>query len=123
MATHKSKKITVALLLILVLNSFTSLAQIDTEDVVDQSFNPTEMIMHHISDSHDWHFFGEGDNSFTIPLPVILWTDKGLTSFMSSEFHHDVEGKHVVESGGQKFVNYHEKIYVLNEGEEAIIFD
>ncbi|MBZ9652685.1 F0F1 ATP synthase subunit A [Psychroflexus montanilacus] len=123
MATHKSSKITVALLLILVLNSFSSFAQIDTEEVIDQSFNPTEMIMHHISDSHGWHFFGEGEDSFTLPLPVILWTDKGLTGFMSSEFHHDVEGEYVVESNGQNFVNYHEKIYVLNEGEEALEFD
>ncbi|MFO7745181.1 MAG: F0F1 ATP synthase subunit A [Psychroflexus sp.] len=123
MATHKSSKITVALMLMLILNSFSSFAQVETEEVIDESFNPTEMIMHHISDSHGWHFFGEGEDSFTLPLPVILWTDKGLTSFMSSEFHHDVEGEYVVESNGQKFVNYHEKIYVLNEGESALKFD
>jgi F-type H+-transporting ATPase subunit a len=123
MATHKSSKITVALMLMLILNSFSSFAQLDTEEVIDDSFNPTEMIMHHISDSHGWHFFGEEEESVTLPLPVILWTDEGLTSFMSSEFHHDVEGEHVVESNGQKFVNYHEKIYVLNEGEGALEFD
>lgn len=122
MATHKSSKITVAFMLMLILNSFSSFAQAEDE-VIDKSFNPTEMIMHHISDSHGWHFFGEGEDSFTLPLPVIVWTDKGLTSFMSSEFHHDVEGKHAVESNGQKFVNYHEKIYVLNEGEEQLEFD
>jgi F-type H+-transporting ATPase subunit a len=123
MATHKSSKITVALMLMLILNSFASFAQLDTEGVVEESFNPTEMIMEHIGDSHGWHFFGEGEDSFTLPLPVILWTDKGIATFMSSEFHHDVEGEYVVDANGQKFVNYHEKIYVLNEGEELLKYD
>ncbi|WP_019037156.1 F0F1 ATP synthase subunit A [Psychroflexus tropicus] len=123
MSTQKSFKITVALMLVLFLNSFNSVAKTDTDEELTEEFNPTEMIMHHISDSHGWHFFGEGEDAFTLPLPVILWTDEGLTTFMSSAFHHDVEGEHVVESNGQKFVNYHEKIYVLDEGEEALKFD
>lgn len=123
MATHKSFKITVALMLVFFLNPFLGIAENKTDDTAEESFNPTEMIMHHISDSHGWHFFGEGEDSFTLPLPVILWTDNGITTFMSSAFHHDVEGEHIVERNGQKFVNYHEKIYMLNEGEDALKFD
>ena len=123
MTTHKSSKITVAFMLMLILNSFSSFAQLETEEVIDESFNPTEMIMHHIGDSHEWHFFGEGEDSFTLPLPVILWTDEGVVSFMSNEFHHDLEGEHIVEAGGQRFVNYHDKIYVLNEGETELQFN
>ncbi|MFN2260558.1 MAG: F0F1 ATP synthase subunit A, partial [Psychroflexus sp.] len=124
MATHKSFKITVALMLVFFLSPIFGIADNKTDDsVVEESFNPTEMIMHHISDSHGWHFFGEGEDSFTLPLPVILWTDDGITTFMSSEFHHDVEGEHIVERNGQKFVNYHEKIYLLNEGENELKFD
>jgi len=123
MATHKSSRITVALMLFLFLNSFSSFAQLETDEVVDEEFNPTEMIMHHISDSHGWHFFGEGEDAVTLPLPVILWTDSGIVTFMSSAFHHDTEGEYVVEADGRKFVNYHEKIYMLDEGEEALQFD
>jgi F-type H+-transporting ATPase subunit a len=124
MASYKFQKITLTFSLIFLFGSFNSLAKnSDGDEVVDKGFNPTEMIMHHISDSHGWHFFGEGEDAFTLPLPVILWTDNGLATFMSSAFHHDVEGEYVVESNGQKFVNYHEKIYVLNAGEEELKFD
>ena len=78
-----------------------------------EKFNATDMIMHHIGDSHGWHFFGSGENSVTLPLPVILFTENGMVSFMSSEFHHDTDGEYVVEKDGMKFVNYHEKIYML----------
>jgi F-type H+-transporting ATPase subunit a len=42
---------------------------------------------------------------------------------MSSEFHHDVDGKTIVEKNGQKFVNLHDKIYQLEEGASAVNFD
>jgi len=52
-------------------------------------FNPGKMITDHITDAHDWHLWGEGDNSVSIPLPVILYSsDLGLNVFMSSAFHH-----------------------------------
>ncbi|MGO3706688.1 MAG: F0F1 ATP synthase subunit A [Mesonia hippocampi] len=89
----------------------------------EKDFNPTDMIMHHIGDAHGWHFMGAGDNSVTLPLPVILYTDNGIVTFMSSEFHHDIEGKHIVEKNGMRFVNLHEDIYQLNEGETAVKFD
>lgn len=88
-----------------------------------KKFNATDMIMHHIGDSHGWHFFGSGDSSFTLPLPVILFTDNGMVTFMSSAFHHDTEGEYVVEKNGMKFVNYHENIYQLNEGEAALVLN
>ena len=81
-----------------------------------ETYNPVPSIMHHISDSHEWHFWGEGENSFTIALPIILYTNT-LHVFMSSEFHHNEDGHHVVENKGNKFVNFHGKIYLLNNGE------
>tara|TARA_R100000935_G_C2809386_1_gene154254 strand:+ start:170 stop:1255 length:1086 start_codon:yes stop_codon:yes gene_type:complete len=88
-----------------------------------KKFNATDMIMHHIGDSHGWHFFGSGDSSFTLPLPVILFTDNGPVTFMSSAFHHDTEGEYIVERDGMKFVNYHEKIYQLDDTATALEFD
>ena len=48
-------------------------------------FNPGEMIIDHISDSHDWHLFGH----VTVPLPVIIYQPgNGLHVFSSSRFEH-----------------------------------
>ncbi len=76
-----------------------------------EEFNPAEFILHHIADAHDFHIWGEGENSLSLPLPVILWTNSGLVTFMSSAFHHDDAGHHLVEVGEQRFVKYHGKIY------------
>ena len=52
-------------------------------------FDPGKMIMDHIVDAHDWHLWGEGHNSVSIPLPVIIYTkSKGITFFSSSRFEH-----------------------------------
>ncbi|SEL59625.1 F0F1 ATP synthase subunit A [Parapedobacter koreensis] len=56
----------------------------------EEEFEPTNMIMEHISDAHDWHLWGHT----SIPLPVILYTDKGFEFFLSSEFHHGEHDYH-----------------------------
>ncbi|HEX4888323.1 MAG TPA: F0F1 ATP synthase subunit A [Luteibaculaceae bacterium] len=81
----------------------------------EKEFNPTEMIMHHIADAHEFHVYGDDHNGLTIPLPIILYTNQGLVTFSSGEFHHDDEGKVVVEKNGQRFVKAHEKIYYASE--------
>lgn len=86
----------------------------------EKKFDVVEMIMHHIADSHEWHLWGEGDHSVSIPLPVILYTDNGLVTFMSSEFHHDDTGHHIVTKNGMNFVRNHGKIYQLNAGETSV---
>jgi F-type H+-transporting ATPase subunit a len=58
----------------------------------ESKYDPGKMIMEHIGDSHDWHLWGEGSDAVSIPLPVILYTEsKGLTVFLSSNFHHGHE--------------------------------
>lgn len=88
----------------------------------EKGFEAGKYIIHHVADSHSIHLFGdeeEGITEVSIPLPVILWTDNGLTVFMSSKFHHDEEGTVVVEANGQRFVNYHDKIvYATAEANE-----
>jgi F-type H+-transporting ATPase subunit a len=51
-------------------------------------FDPGKMITDHITDAHDWHLWGEGHNSVSIPLPVIAYSSRGLDVFLSSHFHH-----------------------------------
>ena len=89
----------------------------------DKEFNPKEMILHHVKDAYGMHLFDWNGHSVSIPLPVIAYTDKGLTTFSSSEFHHDYNGEVIVEKDGQRFVNVHEKVYVLNEGETTVKYD
>ena len=94
----------------------------------EEEFNSVDMIMHHISDAHDFHFFdytdSEGvEHAVSIPLPVILYTNNGLVCFMSSAFHHNDDGTYVVSKKGTNFVKYHEKIYQLNDGASSLEFD
>ncbi|MCL6266708.1 F0F1 ATP synthase subunit A [Flagellimonas myxillae] len=89
----------------------------------DKKFDPNAMIMHHVKDAHEFHIIDINDKPVSIPLPIILWTDNGLTTFMSSEFHHDDNGEVIVEKNGGKFVKFHEKIYQLNEGSTTVEFD
>jgi len=89
----------------------------------DEKFDPKEMILHHVKDAYGMHLFDWKGHGVSIPLPLILWTDKGLTTFSSSEFHHDYNGEVIVEKNGQRFVNVHEKVYVLDEGATAVTYD
>lgn len=63
----------------------------------EEKFNPGEAILHHIADSHEWHFFSlkKSDGSAfhgTLPLPVIVYSpQRGFNMFMSSAFHHGEE--------------------------------
>jgi len=57
-------------------------------------FDANEVIFGHIMDAHEFHFLSwkdsDGKEHFAnIPLPVIIYSpQKGLTCFISSEFHH-----------------------------------
>lgn len=89
----------------------------------DEGFNATEMIMHHVKDAHEFHIVDWNNQPITISLPIILFTDNGLVTFMSSEFNHDDSGSQIVEKNGERFVKYHEKIYQLGAGVDALAFD
>ncbi|MBT8183694.1 MAG: F0F1 ATP synthase subunit A [Eudoraea sp.] len=128
MQIRKYKAFLTVLFISLFTTGFAASKSTDNEaSTEEESFNASELIFHHIGDSHSFHVYGSDEEHFpkalTIPLPVILWTDNGLVTFLSSEFHHDVEGKVIVEKKGMKFVNLHNKIYQLNEGASAVSFD
>ncbi|AXT18550.1 ATP synthase F0 subunit A [Flavobacteriaceae bacterium AU392] len=127
-----SKTITTLSLIFFI--SFTAFAKEDKKDVQDGHGNPVntqseidEFIPHHVKDSHDFHLFSYFSNGkehqIGFPLPVILWGENGLSAFMSSSFHHDDEGKYVVEKGNSRFVRLHGKIYELNAEATGVNFD
>ncbi len=81
----------------------------------EEELNVGEIIGHHTSDSHDYiielPFF-----HYTLHLPVILWTDKGLSVFSSAKFEGDNEGKVVVtDIKGNRYVKIHEVIYYADK--------
>ena len=84
----KLKLAAIVIALIFVTQSFAS----DTKEEGNQEkeFSATDVIMHHISDAYEYHFWGEGEHSVSIPLPVILYSvETGkLSTFLSSKFEH-----------------------------------
>lgn len=54
----------------------------------EAKFDAGKMIFDHVLDAHDWHLWGEGHGSVSIPLPVIIYSSRGLEVFLSSNFHH-----------------------------------
>ena len=74
------------------------------ESSAETNFNPGELITHHISDSHRWHFW-EGSYG-TLSLPVILYSsDRGIEVFSARNFYEDQET--VKEYNGYNLVNDH----------------
>jgi F-type H+-transporting ATPase subunit a len=95
----KKKRVIALFIAIFSLSVFKSFAYEPTEDTTKKAaahaesgkFDAGKLITEHIGDSYGWHMWGEGHNAVAIPLPVILYTDKGLDIFMSSAFHHGAE--------------------------------
>lgn len=82
----------------------------------DEPFNPSETIIHHILDTHDWHLLDwpskdEQGNKIYKPIALHLpWL------FFSSESGvHFYSNTHAMHEEG-KFVSYHEKPYALAPG-------
>src|SRR5690606_39553147 len=93
-----------------------------TETPEDTSFDATKLINSHIKDSHEFHIADWEGKAISLPLPVILWTDNGLVTFMASAFHHDEQGEVVVERGDQQFVRYQDEIYYA-DAQGTVSFD
>ncbi|QWX83679.1 F0F1 ATP synthase subunit A [Cellulophaga sp. HaHaR_3_176] len=132
-----SKYISRVALLIILISSFQGFSMSDPEkedhaEAVSGKINTKgdidDYIKHHLKDSHDFHLFSytndaEETKHIGFPLPVILWSSNGLTTFMSSEFHHDDNGQVIVERNGSKFAKLHSVIYELDANTTNINFD
>lgn len=54
--------------------------------------DPAKIILEHVADAHEFHFFTFNKKPVSIPLPVILYSPaKGLSVFMASRFEHGNE--------------------------------
>jgi len=80
----------------------------------EEKFNPKDVILEHVGDSHSWPVFG----NVVISLPVILYTDKGLELFSSENIREEeVNGKPEPKIYQGKYYSYtseHDKIVVVD---------
>lgn len=83
-------KVSIFLVLITILSPVLSLAESGDKKEGEETFNPGELINHHIADAHSWEIF----HGFTVHLPVIVYSEEtGLDIFSSANFydeHHNV---------------------------------
>ncbi len=87
----------------------------DTKEAKHEGFDVGELVAHHLADSHDYIFELPFIHK-TIHLPIILWTNKGLSIFSSARFKSDNSGKVVVtDNKGNKFKKIHEVIYYADK--------
>lgn len=85
-------------------------------------FDAGAMIMHHIADAHEIHFFTwnagtDQQKDFTAYLPVLLWTNNGFEMFSSSHFYHNpihVEQGHAF--AHNNYILADEVIYYAQDG-------
>ena len=57
------------------------------------TLDPGKIIIEHVTDAHDFHFFTIGDHHYSLSLPVILYAPEkgGWHFFSSAKFHHGHE--------------------------------
>jgi F-type H+-transporting ATPase subunit a len=60
-------------------------SQESTSGGSEKKFDPKDVILEHIGDSHSWPVVGK----ITLPLPVILFTDKGIELFSSAKIKEE----------------------------------
>ncbi len=81
----------------------------------EKEFNASEMINEHIGDSHEFHIMDWNAHPISFYLPVILFTNNGLTVFSSENFHHDNEGKVEFSKNGLSFTRNADVIYYTDK--------
>ena len=96
-----------------------------------KKFNAGEMIIHHITDAHEIHFFTlhEGETNethYSVYLPIVIKDESGFKCFSASHFYHSkkdvvIGEKHLHYYEHDGYVLFGEKIYKA-ENESVINF-
>ena len=147
MMAHNLKSTLVAVFsgILLIISSGQAFAQVHEEGAAENAhepavahepaaggeakFNPGSLIMEHIGDSHDYHFFDWKGHPVSLPLPVILYSpQRGFTSFLSSKFEHGhaayngykLEHTHIVPVKADGSIDETVKVYDLSLTKNAV---
>lgn len=59
----------------------------------EEAFDAGKMIIEHVVDSYEWHILNWGSTHISVPLPVIIYHEGQLMTFMSSEFTDHITHK------------------------------
>ena len=120
------------LLLILFLGFSVSKLQAQTHEThenhdthkTEKKFDPGKTIIEHIGDAYDWHIFTIGETHVSIPLPVILYSEKsGFHMFMSSKFEHGHAEHDGFKICSDEKSSYKGKIIEMIDGKPARPYD
>nr|MBI1229197.1 F0F1 ATP synthase subunit A [Cytophagales bacterium] len=80
----------------------------------------TSFIMHHIKDSHAWHFATVGHTHVTLQLPVIIYSsDRGFEFYSSSDFMDHETHLFGKEHNGY-YIDEHDKLQSVDESRSFI---
>ena len=110
------KKYTLSILVLLLSIVHFSYGSEAATSATKEKFNAGEMIMHHIGDSHEWHFTTIGDFHATIPLLVIIYNPEvGLDVFPSSKFIDETGHTNLHHGSYGDYVIHNDKIHSVNE--------
>ncbi len=61
----------------------------NVNNLAEEKVDIAKIAFEHILDSHYWHFWGEGHEAVSIPLPCIIYSNKrGIMFFSASVFGH-----------------------------------
>lgn len=80
----------------------------------------TGFIMHHVKDSHEWHFATLGDTHVTLSLPVIIYSsDRGFEFYKSSDFQDPETHAFGIEHEGY-YIDSLDKLRAVDENRSFI---
>ncbi|HLU89652.1 MAG TPA: F0F1 ATP synthase subunit A [Cyclobacteriaceae bacterium] len=95
---------------------FSTSASAETGEGEDE----TAFIMHHVKDSHVWHFATFGSTHVTLPLPVIIYSpDRGFEFYSSSDFVDPETHEFGVEHEGY-YIDDHDKLKAVDESRSFV---
>ncbi|SNR76628.1 MULTISPECIES: F0F1 ATP synthase subunit A [Hymenobacter] len=109
------KRLLLALFCLLSFSVYANEPTATTAEATDkEEFSPGEMILHHIGDSHEWHWFSTDNSHFTTYLPVIAFRPgQGLSVFSSRNLAEGkvydgfkLEHEHLVSEDGSKVYDF-----------------
>lgn len=83
-----------------------------------EAYDPGKSIIHHVLDSHEFHFFTVGSTEAVLPLPIIVYNpNRGFSTFCSSQL---AEGKTY---DGYKLDEESGKIISADANDKSAVYD